>query len=158
MTFRFEKSDSSRPSGFTLTEVIVALGLFVFAMTAVMGVLPFGMLQVQNASNESRAMGIMESIRDDLGLAISSKMTKSLKYEINSPTGSGTQGLDYYLSESGEVIGSTGSASFRIKGSLIGASASGTEPVYLHLRATWPAKAPAGKETGSVELVSAFRP
>lgn len=137
---------------------MVALGLFVFAITSLMGVLPFGMNQIQNASNESRAMGMMEGMRDDLSLAISSGMTKSLQYGIQPPAGSSTVSIDYSLSENGEVVPTGGNALFRIKGTLLGAASSGTEPVYLHLRATWPAKAKAGKEAGSIELVSAFRP
>lgn len=148
----------TRRSGFTLTETIVALGLFVFAITALMGVIPFGMNQVQAASNESRAMAEMESIRDDVGLAISSKMATSLRYKIKIPATASTTPVDYKLSEDGEIAAANETALFRVVGTVRGASAAPAEPIYLHLRATWPAKAPAGKESGSVELISAFQP
>jgi len=144
-------------SGFTLTEVIVALGLFVFAITALMGVIPAGMNQVQTASNESRAMAEMESIRDDVGLAITSKMKSSLRYGIKPPAVAATTTVDYKLSEDGEIVTGNGAALYRVIGTIRAPAATSADPVYIHLRATWPAKAPAGKEAGSVELISAFK-
>lgn len=147
----------SHSPGFTLTEVVVALGLFVFAITALMGVIPAGMDQVQTASNESRAMAEMESIRDDVGLAIASKMAKSRRYELIPPTAGSTTAVDFKISEDGEKVTGNGAALYRIIGTVRGPATNSPDPVYLHLRATWPAKAPAGKESGSVELISAFK-
>ncbi len=143
--------------GFTLTEVVVALGLFVFAITALMGVIPAGMDQVQTASNESRAMAEMESIRDDVGLAIASKMASSLRYGLKPPAAGATTAVDFKISDDGEAVTGNGTALYRIIGTVRGPAASSVDPVYLHLRATWPAKAPAGKESGAVELISAFK-
>lgn len=148
----------NRAPAFTLTEVVVALGLFVFAITALMGVIPAGMDQIQTASNESRAMAEMESIRDDIGLAITSRMERSLRYEIRPPSAGSTLPLDYKLSEDGEVVIGNGAALYRIIGTIRAPATSATDPIHLHLRATWPANAPAGKESGSVELISAFNP
>jgi uncharacterized protein (TIGR02598 family) len=144
-------------SGFTLTEVVVALGLFVFAITALMGVIPSGMDQVQTASNESRAMAEMESIRDDVALAITSGMASSLRYEIKTPAAGSTTAVDYKISEDGEVVTGNGAALYRVIGTVRAPAANSADPFHLHLRATWPAKAPAGKESGSVELISAFK-
>jgi type II secretory pathway pseudopilin PulG len=146
-----------RASGFTLTEVIVALGLFVFAITGLMGVIPAGMSQVQTASNESRALAEMESIRDDVRLAIGSRMKSSLRYRITPPAAATTVPVDYQISEDGEVVTGNGPALYRVIGTIRAPAAGSADPVYLHLRATWPAKAPAGKESGSVELISAFK-
>ena len=46
----------ARRQGFTLIEMVVviaALGIFAFAITVLMGVIPVGMKQVQTTSNES---------------------------------------------------------------------------------------------------------
>ncbi len=143
--------------GFTLTEVIVALGVFVFAITALMGVIPFGMNLVQSASNESRAMAEMESIRDDVSLAVSAGMEKSTRYGISPPAAGAVAPVDYRISENGEVLSGSGKAIFRISGTIRRPGASQSDPGFLHLRATWPAAAPAGKEDGAVELVAAFK-
>lgn len=146
-----------RASGFTLTEVIVALGLFVFAITGLMGVIPAGMTQVQTASNESRALAELESIRDDVRLAIGSRMKSSLRYQITPPAAAATLPVDYTISEDGEIVTGNGPALYRVIGTIRAPAAGSADPVYLHLRATWPAKAPAGKEAGSVELIAAFK-
>lgn len=156
MTLRHRHSSGHLPA-FTLTEVIVALGVFVFAITALMGVIPFGMNQVRTASNESRAMAEMESIRDDVSLAVNAGMEKSSRYGISPPAAGAVAPVDYRISENGEVLSGNGKALFRITGTIRRPGASQSEPGYLHLRATWPAAAPAGKEDGAVELVAAFK-
>ncbi len=154
---RSQKFHSSRPNlGFTLLEVVIALGIFVFAITAIMGVIPGGMEQVQAASNENRAMAEMEAMRDDVGLAISSGMAKSLRYGITPPTVSKPFVVDYKISEDGAIAPANGNALYRIAGNI--RRDSDTAPYYLSLRATWPAKAPAGREAGAVELFTAFQP
>lgn len=145
-------------SGFTLVEVVVALGIFIFAVTALMGVLPFGMKQVQAASNESFSMATMEGIRDDLTLALNSKMTKSLRYGLAPPTAGTTTPVDFKIKDNGEVSTTSETTVCRIIGTLRRPQASTTDPLYLHLRASWPANAPAGRETGAIELVAAFQP
>lgn len=147
-------------SGFTLLEVVIALGLFIFAITGLMGVIPYGMSQVQTASNESRGLTEMESIRDDVSLAMELKMAKSLRYGITPPAvGSTTPvAVDFLITENGEVATAGQNALFHILGTIRRSAANSSDPVYLNLRTTWPVKAPAGRETGSVDLVSAFRP
>jgi type II secretory pathway pseudopilin PulG len=155
------KKNLSKASGFTLVEVIVALGLFVFAVTALMGVLPFGMKQVQTTSNESFSMTTMESIRDDISLALSSKAASSFRYGIDIP-GVGTptpnpnpNPISLRINENGENVGTGVPAVLRITGTL---NRPATGPIHLNLRSTWPATAPAGREAGSTELVTAFQP
>lgn len=154
-----KRSNISRRAsgGFTLTEVVVALGLFVFAITALMGMLPFGMNQVQASSNESIAMAQMESIRDDVALTLATKMPTSLRYGIR-PAANGNTAVDLLVAENGEVVTGGGTAAFRVVGTLRAPADPANDPVYLHLRATWPPRAPAGRESGSVELITAFRP
>ncbi|OYV06750.1 MAG: hypothetical protein CFE26_04650, partial [Verrucomicrobiales bacterium VVV1] len=90
-------SMTSRPTsvrGFTLVEMLVALGLFVFAITVLMGVLPFGMGQVQTASNEGSAMASMEGLRDDVKLALKERMTTSPRYKLALPAAGGTTQIE----------------------------------------------------------------
>lgn len=150
-----------RPSsvgGFTLVEVLVALGLFVFMVTVLMGVLPFGIGQVQTASNESSALASMESLRDDLKLALKERMTASPRYRLSLPAAGGTTPIDLRALENGELSPDGTKAQFRIVGTLRRAAENASEPAFLQLRATWPANAPAGRERGSVDLVAAFAP
>lgn len=144
--------------GFTLTEVVVALGVFIFAITAIMGIIPFGMNQVRTASNESAAMTDMESIRDDISLALASRMPTSLRYGLKIPAAAAETSIDLMIGENGTPAGS-GPAVFRIIGKLGRPAANLADPVHLHLRASWPPRrANAGREAGAVELVAAFAP
>jgi uncharacterized protein (TIGR02598 family) len=145
-------------AGFTLTEVIIALGLFVFAITALMGVIPYGMNQVQTASNESRALAVLEAVRDDIKLSLQTEMDESPTYKLPIPTNSGDSDIDLKITESGEKVTGNQLALFRIEGTLRSPQASTPDPIFLNLRATWPPNARPGKETGSVELVAAFKP
>jgi type II secretory pathway pseudopilin PulG len=147
-----------RHHGFTLTEVVVALGVFIFAITAIMGIIPFGMNQVRTASNESAAMSDMESIRDDISLALASHMPTSLRYGLKIPAVAADTSIDLLLGENGAPAGN-GPAVFRILGKLGRPAANPADPMHLHLRASWPPRrAAAGRETGAVELVAAFAP
>jgi type II secretory pathway pseudopilin PulG len=148
-----------RPSsGFTLTEVIIALGLFIFAITALMGVIPYGMNQVQTASNESRSLAALEAMRDDIKLGLKLQSNETLIYEIGLPNGSNNVTIDQRISETGARATASQAALFRVQGSLTRPAAASADPIHLNLRATWPANAPIGKETGSVDLVAAFKP
>jgi type II secretory pathway pseudopilin PulG len=144
--------------GFTLIETLVALGLFVFMITVLMGVLPFGMGQVLNAANEGTALASMESLRDDVKLALKERMTTSPRHRLALPAAGGTSQIDLRSLDNGELSPNGTNAQFRIVGTLRRPAANANEPAFLQLRATWPAGAPAGRERGSVDLVAAFAP
>ena len=147
-----------RASGFTLVEVIAALGIFAFAITVLMGVIPVGMQQVQTTSNENFSMTVMEGIRDDLTLSLTAKMPQSPRYGLTSPGGGATTPVDFRIKDNGEVAAAHEPAVCRVMGTLRCPPSATPGPPRLHLRATWPANAPAGRETGALELVAAFQP
>ncbi len=149
-------------SGFTLVEVVIALGLFVFALTALIGVIPVGMLQIQASTLEGNAMSAMESIRDDVNLALKSKSSESRLYKLAIPivaasADNATTAVDLKVLDNGDIAGPTGNPMCRIIGALTIPGGARSEPPSLHLRATWPAEAAAGKEQGAVEIVAAFQ-
>lgn len=145
-------------SGFTLVEVIIALGVFVVAITVLMGVIPAAMKQVQTTSIESFSMTVMEDIRDDLALALATRMKKSLRYGLTLPSAGATTPLDCKIKENGELATTQESAVFHIIGTFRRPTTASPGPLQLHMRATWPATAPAGRESGAIELVGAFQP
>ncbi len=148
-------SRNSSVGGFTLVEMLVALGLFVFAITVLMGVLPFGMQQVQTASNENEALAAMESLRDDAKPALKEKLPTSPIHKLALPAAGGTTQIDLRSLDNGKLSSNGENARFRIVGTLRRPT-SGSEPSFLQLRASWPANAPAGRERGSIDLVSAI--
>lgn len=150
-------SRKSSVGGFTLVEMLVAIGLFVFAITALMGVLPYGLRQVQTAANENEALAAMESLRDDAKLALKEKLTTSPIHQLALPAAGATTQIDLRSLDNGRLSSSGENARFRIVGTLRRPTGNG-EPSFLQLRASWPANAPAGRERGSIDLVAAFAP
>jgi hypothetical protein len=100
----------------------------------------------------------MECIRDDLALALTSRMTTSLRYGLTPPGAGKTTPVDFKIMENGEFAAANETGVFHIMGSVRRPPAATPGPVQLHLRATWPANAPAGRETGALELVAALQP
>ena len=49
-------------AGFSLIEVVIALGIFAFCIVAIIGMLPVGMNSVRSVSNENNAIHIATSI------------------------------------------------------------------------------------------------
>ena len=49
-------------SGFSLVEVVIAMGIFSFCIVAIVGLLPVGMNSVRSVSNENNAIHIASSI------------------------------------------------------------------------------------------------
>ena len=49
-------------AGFSLIEVVIALGIFSFCIVAIVGLLPVGMNSVRSVSNENNAIHIASSI------------------------------------------------------------------------------------------------
>jgi uncharacterized protein (TIGR02598 family) len=52
----------SQRSGFSLVEVVMAIGIASFALLAIVGLLPVGMKSVQNASEQAAAANVANSI------------------------------------------------------------------------------------------------
>jgi type II secretory pathway pseudopilin PulG len=150
----------ARSPGFTLIEVIVSLGIFVFAIVALVGVIPVSMKEVQTTSTENYSMSVMEGIRDDLSLALAAKMAKSPQYKLALPDTGTTTPVDLKFKENGEIAAANEAAVFRIIGSCRRPAGTAVDsgPVQLSLRATWPAKALPGREVGAIDLVAAFQP
>ena len=53
---------NSTNAGFSLIEVVIALGIFSFCIVAIVGLLPVGMNSVRSVSNENNAIHIASSI------------------------------------------------------------------------------------------------
>lgn len=57
---------SHRTRGFSLTEVVLALGIVSFAMVAVVGLLPVGLQAVKNSHDQASAAQVLASLADSL--------------------------------------------------------------------------------------------
>ena len=97
--------------GFSLVEVTLALGVAAFALVAIFGLLPTGLMSNQASIEQMAAAGIASGIVTDLQAApvsIPPTNTISPRYQIilNAPNGSGTANrTTFFLGEDGAPEG-----------------------------------------------------
>lgn len=60
------RPDHHRSGGFSLTEVVLALGIVSFALVAVVGLLPVGLQAVKNSHDQAAAAQVLSSLADSL--------------------------------------------------------------------------------------------
>jgi len=137
---------------FTLTEVMLAIAVLGVALAAIMPALPVGMRNVSNTTESSRAMDLLEAIRTDIVIGLQSDQALSPRYAI--PLESEAP-VFLEVTGTGSPAAAGSRARYRIRVAFTPAAPDSLQPHFWHLRATWPAAAPAGKELGSVELTAA---
>ncbi len=143
-------------NGFTLTEVMVAIGVIGIALTAILPVIPAGMRNVNAASESARALDVLEAIRADIDISLHSGESVSTRYGI--PLDGSAAETTLQITETGTLANDGQTARFRILSRLSKGAPDRIQPVQWHLRATWPPDAPAGREEGSAELTGARAP
>jgi uncharacterized protein (TIGR02598 family) len=109
-------------SGFSLVEVVLALGIASFALLAVVGLLPVGMKSAQDAREQAAAANVMNSIANTLRCATTTNgsdfsnsfAAKSVAFKIgNTSTNVAWDALDIYGNHS------TNSVSTRFRARLV---------------------------------------
>jgi len=98
-------------AGFSLIEVVIALGIFAFCIVAIVGLLPVGMNSVRSVSNENNAIHIASSIEGIWQVApINSSITNSNFPITNLYIGLTNNAPPFYFNEFGEQTDSAGSS------------------------------------------------
>ncbi len=150
------KTPPRHPAGFTLTEIMVAIGVISVAFAAILPVIPAGMKNVSTASENARALYVLEAVRADIVTGLQSGESVSTRYAI--PLDGSAAEKEIRISETGSPAAPGEDARFRVVSILSKGAAGVIHPIQWHLRATWPAAAPAGKEEGSAEITGARAP
>ena len=127
---------NSSCAGFSLIEVVIALGIFSFCIVAIVGLLPVGMNSLRSVSNENNAIHIASSIEGIWEVApLGSTITIS-NVITNLPI-SASQNSTYYFDEFGEPTNSTGAT---LKMNYTTAASSGNSTT-VNMTFSWPANA-----------------
>jgi uncharacterized protein (TIGR02598 family) len=99
--------------GFSLIEVVIALGIFAFCIVAIVGLLPVGMNSVRSVSNENNAIHIASSIEGVWQVApLGSTIT--IPNIITNLAISSSQNATYYFDEFGEPLANSTGASLKM--------------------------------------------
>lgn len=153
-------------SAFSLTEVVIALGVISFALIAVFGLLPAGLKTVKNANEQAAAANLLGAIADAVRNASTNGSATTYS---NSIAG---QGIGYTLGAAATTItltnltleGASNSISARLKAVVvITPPLSTTTPGSALISVAWPAQAVWGgatwtKHDGSVTSGIQFLP
>jgi uncharacterized protein (TIGR02598 family) len=100
-------------AGFSLIEVVIALGIFAFCIVAIVGLLPVGMNSVRSVSNENNAIHIASSIEGIWQVAPYGAPVTMTNIITNLPI-SASQNATYYFDEFGEPLASVTGASLKM--------------------------------------------
>jgi uncharacterized protein (TIGR02598 family) len=139
---------NSKPAGFSLVEIVLALGVVAFCLIAVVGLMPVGVQINRNASSQTAATNIMATIVSDLRTTPAAATT--------SPQFGITFGTDktLYFDASGQASTSLSPASRYQLNIRWNSAAPGL--YYADLKATWPASVdPTTAAPGSVVAIFA---
>jgi uncharacterized protein (TIGR02598 family) len=128
------------PGGFSLVEIVIALGIFAFCIVVLLALMPVGLRAARSVSDESNAVNIGDSIfggwrmqrAKDKPLTISGIVTNlpSLDAAVSAK--------EFYFDSRGQGVGSPEEASLKLFYTVEPAADAST----LRLRFYWPPLAP----------------
>jgi|GEM_PF-1847987 len=137
-------------SGFSLVEVVLALGIVGFCMLAIVGMLPVGLSANKNSIRQSAAANLARGIVADLRAAKSTANTnQSPQYAILFST---TAPQTTYFGDDGTKASSPPAGGFQATTTVNANSV----PVSVKIRITWPAAMPAASASDAFEITTAI--
>ncbi|MEI8234658.1 MAG: hypothetical protein WCH57_08230 [Verrucomicrobiota bacterium] len=152
-------------AGFSLAEVVAALGIATFALMTIVGLLPTSINTTRDAVQCTEAAQVASAIACDLrssaqGASAATTGTSAI-YRI--PLQSGTYPL--FLDNVGNTTADATSARFRAQivialppATTFTASSTIAPVSYAAILLTWPAAAPVANASGHLEIASSFTP
>jgi uncharacterized protein (TIGR02598 family) len=142
---------SRSAGGFSLIEIVLALGVGSFCLIAVFGLLPIGIQTNRNATSQTAATGALASVISDLR-ATPTSSTTSTQYQI---TFGSSKTL--YFDGAGRFATLLGpSSKYRLDVTFPSNEGFTHSPTYADLKVTWPAAAALANVSGSIEMFAAF--
>lgn len=145
--------------GFSLVEVVIAIGITSFCLIAIFGLLPVGINATNNSVRQTAASGLGTSILEDLVTLAASTNSIASRYGLTFPTNGPAQTNELFLSEDGEIT-SLALANYRATLVLSPDTTSSAHPVFCRVMITWPAQANVEQKqyAGSYEAVTTLLP
>jgi uncharacterized protein (TIGR02598 family) len=153
-------------SGFSLVEVTLAMGIVVFCLVAMMGLLTVGLTSNQAAVSQSAASSILSAVIADLRATPLTtppgKAAKSVQFGISIPANTVTTAqtpVVLYFTPDGQSSATPGAQYvYRLTLTFLsnGTAASSRTATFADLMITWPSAAVPPNVLGSVETFAAL--
>jgi type II secretory pathway pseudopilin PulG len=148
-----QRGNRLRACGFSLVEVVMALGITSFAILALMALLPVGLQSAKESQEETQVSNLLAGLTADRRATPFS--SPSLRYQLPALTNAVTTSAFFGITESGDYVGANLSqARYRVDYRLLPPAAKGLDPYQLHFQVSWPAAAT--NLQNSVEWIVAY--
>lgn len=136
--------------GFSLVEVVLALGIAAFALIAIVGLLPVGLKLAQESDEESRAINLVSQIATDR--RVSESVESSVTYHLPALNGTAEISNVFGVSEDGRYLGSDyANSRYRVNYILTPPAENRGDPWKLWVRVSWPAQSTSA--SGNIETL-----
>jgi uncharacterized protein (TIGR02598 family) len=97
--------------GFSLVETVIALGIFVFCIVGIVGLMPVGLNAVRGVSNENNAIHIASSIQGIWEVASANSTLSHAQFPVtNFYIGATNNAPPFYFNEFGEQTNQSGAS------------------------------------------------
>lgn len=140
--------------GFSLVEVVLALGVATISLVAICGLLPVGLQTSHNAIEESASADISSAISADLR-STPATSSNSVQYNISIPGATGGGGTTLYFDSEGRVSAAAATSRYRVT-ITFPANVGSRAATLVNIRVTWPGVAAPTTATGSAETFLAL--
>jgi uncharacterized protein (TIGR02598 family) len=150
-------------SGFSLVEVVLALGVAAISLIAIFGLLPVGLQTAHNAIEQSASGDIMSAVVADLKATPPTSprggSATSRQFSINipsNPIGSAAAPTTLYFNDKGQLSSSPGTSRYRLTITFPANGTGAKTATFVDLRMTWPGVANPANAQGSAEVFIAL--
>lgn len=146
-------------SGFSLTEVVVAMGLATFAMLAIIGLLPVSVASTRNAVQGTAAASVASRIVEDLQQSALANKPRSQLFDFSlTPGSTGFAALATDGMAATNAATATYRATVRIASAPVASLFPGERAAYhASIRIHWPAAAEEAGAQGAYDLATTVR-
>lgn len=144
-----------RRQGFTLIEVLVSLGVFLFVITVVIASIGTAGGSAANEARKTLAAGLLQDCLRDYGFVANTSATTTPALKLEPISWSGTPaGQTVWFDARGRRVKSADEAYFRCE--IIPTRETAAPLGHLRGRMTWPAKRKEAAPDGEVELFTSL--
>jgi prepilin-type N-terminal cleavage/methylation domain-containing protein len=142
--------------GFTLVEVVIAIGVLAIALGVIVGSVAFSSSRGAENSRKIQALTLAETAVTDLRGALTNARKESGLLKIAPPVNPPkATTAEIFFDAEGVKMDDQKGAFFKATLNYY-PDAGVTNLVHVHTRFVWPARAKVGSEQGSVELLNSF--
>jgi len=150
-------------AGFSLVEVVIAIGIAAFCLVTMLGLIPSGLKAVNATTEQTAATAIISEVMTDLRdtpLGSNTSPVLAIQLTTNGSTndsidGAGTNTTNFYVSESCTLYPTNTSLDARY-GVTLSLSNSSLFITTARVQVWWPPTVPPAHAVGSVEAISAI--